>query len=168
MQKRRNDATCLWRPPTPPGSRVKTFTSLAACVETLEEEAKHEADPDDSADVSRRRLHKRPSWAAARGGACSRPAAGRRPLVETHSPVDAILAERGANHVNVNLLRCFYEPATLDSEAQAFLQLGMALAMKWAMVDDNTFTFRHRDLWSRTSARPSTAPLRRSMRDYSR
>ncbi len=39
-------------------------------------------------------------------------------LVETHSPVDAILAERGAKHVNANLLRYFYEPATLDSEAQ--------------------------------------------------
>src|SRR6201993_2608286 len=53
-------------------------------------------------------------------------------LVETHSPVDAILAERGTKHVNVNLLRYFYEPATLDSEAQAFLQRGMALAMEWA------------------------------------
>ena len=53
-------------------------------------------------------------------------------LVETHSPVDAILAERGAKHINVNLLRYFYEPATLDSEAQAFLQRGMALAMEWA------------------------------------
>ncbi len=53
-------------------------------------------------------------------------------LVETHSPVDAILAERGAKHVNVNLLRYFSEPATLDSEAQAFLQRGMALAMEWA------------------------------------
>jgi NADPH:quinone reductase-like Zn-dependent oxidoreductase len=55
-------------------------------------------------------------------------------LVEAHSPVDAILAERGAKHVNVNLLRYFfYEPATLDSEAQAFLQRGMALAMEWAV-----------------------------------
>jgi NADPH:quinone reductase-like Zn-dependent oxidoreductase len=53
-------------------------------------------------------------------------------LVETHSPVDAILAERGAKHVNVNLLRYFSEPATLDSEAQAFVQRGMALAMEWA------------------------------------
>jgi NADPH:quinone reductase-like Zn-dependent oxidoreductase len=53
-------------------------------------------------------------------------------LVETHSPVDSILAERGARHVNVNLLRYFYEPATLNSEAQAFLQRGMALAMEWA------------------------------------
>lgn len=53
-------------------------------------------------------------------------------LMETHSPVDAILAERGAKHVNVNLLRYFSEPATLDSEAHAFLQRGMALAMEWA------------------------------------
>jgi threonine dehydrogenase-like Zn-dependent dehydrogenase len=53
-------------------------------------------------------------------------------LVETHSPVDGILAERGAKHVNVNLLRYFYEPATLDSEARALLQRGMALAMEWA------------------------------------
>ena len=53
-------------------------------------------------------------------------------LVETHSPVDAILAERGAKHVNVNLLRYFSEPATLDSAAQVFLQRGMALAMEWA------------------------------------
>jgi NADPH:quinone reductase-like Zn-dependent oxidoreductase len=53
-------------------------------------------------------------------------------LVETQSPVDAILAERGAQHVNVNLLRYFSEPATLDDEARAFLQRGMALAMQWA------------------------------------
>jgi NADPH:quinone reductase-like Zn-dependent oxidoreductase len=52
-------------------------------------------------------------------------------VAETHSPVDAILAERGAKHVNVNLLRYFSEPATLDSEARAFLQRGMALAMEW-------------------------------------
>ena len=53
-------------------------------------------------------------------------------LVETHSPVDAILAERGAKYVNVNLLRYFSEPATLDSEARGLLQRGMALAMEWA------------------------------------
>ncbi|MET9079179.1 zinc-binding dehydrogenase [Streptomyces sp. NPDC004232] len=53
-------------------------------------------------------------------------------LVETRSPVDAILAERGAKRVNVNLLRYFSEPATLDSEARAFIQRGMALAMEWA------------------------------------
>jgi NADPH:quinone reductase-like Zn-dependent oxidoreductase len=53
-------------------------------------------------------------------------------LVETHSPVDSILAERGAKHVNINLLRYFSEPATLDSKAKTFLQRGMALAMEWA------------------------------------
>src|SRR6202012_4666385 len=53
-------------------------------------------------------------------------------LVETHSPVDAILAERDAGYVNVNLLRYFSEPATLDSEARGLLQRGMALAMEWA------------------------------------
>jgi hypothetical protein len=46
--------------------------------------------------------------------------------------VGAILAERGARQVNVNLLRYFSEPATLDSAARAFLQRGMALAMEWA------------------------------------
>lgn len=53
-------------------------------------------------------------------------------LVETQSPVDAMLAERGAKRVDVNLLRYFSEPATLDSEARAFLRRGMALAMEWA------------------------------------
>jgi len=53
-------------------------------------------------------------------------------LAETHSPVDSILAERGARRVNVNLLRYFSEPATLDAEAKSFLQRGMALAMEWA------------------------------------
>jgi hypothetical protein len=40
------------------------------------------------------------------------------------SPGDAILAERGAKHVDLNLLRYFSEPATLDSEARAFLPFG--------------------------------------------
>jgi NADPH:quinone reductase-like Zn-dependent oxidoreductase len=53
-------------------------------------------------------------------------------LVETHSPVDAILAARGAARVNVNLLRYFSEPATLDSDARTFLRRGMHLAMQWA------------------------------------
>ena len=53
-------------------------------------------------------------------------------LVETHSPVDAILAERDAKRVNVNLLRYFSEPGTLDGEARTFLQRGMDLAMEWA------------------------------------
>ena len=47
--------------------------------------------------------------------------------------MDAILAERGAKRIDVNLLRYFSQPATLDSEARAFLQRGMALAMEWAV-----------------------------------
>ena len=54
-------------------------------------------------------------------------------LVETLSPVDAILAKRGAKNVNVNILRYFSEPATLDDDAKAFLQRGMTLAMEWAV-----------------------------------
>src|SRR5260221_1169335 len=54
-------------------------------------------------------------------------------IFETESPVDSILAERGARHVNINLLRYFSEPATLDDEAKAFLQRGLALAMDWAV-----------------------------------
>jgi NADPH:quinone reductase-like Zn-dependent oxidoreductase len=53
-------------------------------------------------------------------------------LVETGSPVNSILAERGAKYVNINLLRYFSEPATLDGEAKTFLTRGMALAMEWA------------------------------------
>jgi NADPH:quinone reductase-like Zn-dependent oxidoreductase len=53
-------------------------------------------------------------------------------LVETHSPVEAILADRDARYVNVNLLRYFSEPATLDSEARGLLRRGMTLAMEWA------------------------------------
>ncbi|ETK37731.1 hypothetical protein MPTA5024_02550 [Microbispora sp. ATCC PTA-5024] len=53
-------------------------------------------------------------------------------LAQTHSPVDAILAERGARHVNVNLLRYFSEPGMLDGRARGFLQRGMELAMEWA------------------------------------
>ena len=75
-------------------------------------------------------------------------------LVETHSPVDAILAE----HVNINLLRYFSEPATLDSEAKTILERGMALAMEWAT---HGLVVPH-------TARPSTAPLKRSMLDCSR
>ncbi len=79
-------------------------------------------------------------------------------LVETHSPVDAILAERDAKRVNVNLLRYFAEPGTLDSEARAYSSAGWL--WRWSG--------RRRELWSRTSARPSTARSRRSMRDCSR
>src|SRR5258708_6899376 len=45
-------------------------------------------------------------------------------LVETRSPVDAILAERGAKRVNVDLLLSSPDPATLDSEARGLLQRG--------------------------------------------
>jgi hypothetical protein len=58
--------------------------------------------------------------------------ARRRPRQDDTLGRNAQPAERGAKHVNVNLLRYFYEPATLDSEAQAFLQRGMARAMEWA------------------------------------
>jgi len=54
-------------------------------------------------------------------------------LVETESPVDSILAERGARHINVNLLRYFSDPAILDDKAKAFLQRGMTLAMECAV-----------------------------------
>lgn len=53
-------------------------------------------------------------------------------LVQTESPVDSILAKTGAKHINVNLLRYFSEPATLNDEAKAFLKRGMTLAMEWA------------------------------------
>ena len=53
-------------------------------------------------------------------------------LAETQSPVNSILTERGAKHINVNLLRYFSEPAILDDEAKAFLKRGMTLAMEWA------------------------------------
>ena len=54
-------------------------------------------------------------------------------LVETESPVDSILAERGARHINVNLLRYFSDPAILDDKAKAFFQRGMTLAMESAV-----------------------------------
>lgn len=54
-------------------------------------------------------------------------------VIETESPVDSILGERGARHVNVNLLRYFSEPDTLDGKAKDFLQRGMALAMEWVV-----------------------------------
>ena len=54
-------------------------------------------------------------------------------LAETQSPVDSILTERGAKHINVNILRYFSEPAILDDEAKGFLKRGMTLAMEWAV-----------------------------------
>jgi hypothetical protein len=47
--------------------------------------------------------------------------------------VASILSERGARHVNVNLLRYFSERNTLDSKAKDLLQRAMALAMEWAV-----------------------------------
>jgi NADPH:quinone reductase-like Zn-dependent oxidoreductase len=79
-------------------------------------------------------------------------------LFKTHSPVDAILAERGAKHVNVNLLRYFSEPATPTARRRPFS------SAEWLW----RWSARRRDWSSRTSARPSTAPLRQSMRDCSR
>ena len=73
-------------------------------------------------------------------------------LVETESPVDSILAERGARNLNVNILRYFSNPAILDDKAKAFLQRGMTLAMESAVQ----------------SAEPSTAPPRLLMSGYSR
>ena len=73
-----------------------------------------------------------------------------------------ILAERGAKHVNINLLRYFSEPTTLDSKAKTFLQRGMALAMEWATQG---LVVPH---VSQTIDSTVTAPLRRSMLGCSR
>jgi NADPH:quinone reductase-like Zn-dependent oxidoreductase len=54
------------------------------------------------------------------------------PLGRNQQPGHSILAERGAKHVNINLLRYFSDPATLDGKAKTFLQRGMAQAMEWA------------------------------------
>ncbi|GLX93593.1 zinc-binding dehydrogenase [Herbidospora sp. NBRC 101105] len=53
-------------------------------------------------------------------------------VAETSSPVDTILAGRGARHVNVNLLRYFSEPGLLDGRARDLLRRGMESAMDWA------------------------------------
>ncbi len=53
-------------------------------------------------------------------------------LAETSSPVDAILVEREAEHVNVNLLRYFSEPGIADSAARDLFERGMNQAMEWA------------------------------------
>jgi NADPH:quinone reductase-like Zn-dependent oxidoreductase len=52
--------------------------------------------------------------------------------VDTESPVDAILAERGARHLNANILRYFTESGTLDAEAKTSLRLALRRAMEWA------------------------------------
>ena len=53
-------------------------------------------------------------------------------LAETTSPVDAILSECGVKQINVNLLRYFSEPSTLDTGTKVFLQRGLTLAAEWA------------------------------------
>jgi threonine dehydrogenase-like Zn-dependent dehydrogenase len=50
----------------------------------------------------------------------------------TESPVESILAERGARSVNANLLRYFSEPAMLDDRAKAFMHGALERAMEWA------------------------------------
>ena len=55
-------------------------------------------------------------------------------LVETSSPVDAILAERGARQLNVNLLRYFAEPGAMNSDARLSFRLAMRRAMEWCEV----------------------------------
>jgi NADPH:quinone reductase-like Zn-dependent oxidoreductase len=52
---------------------------------------------------------------------------------ETESPVDGILAERGAHHANANMLRYFTEPATLDATALSFVQGALASAAEWVV-----------------------------------
>jgi NADPH:quinone reductase-like Zn-dependent oxidoreductase len=54
-------------------------------------------------------------------------------LAETKSPVETILAERDARYINVNLLRYFSEPSTLDTGTKVFLQHGLTLAAMWAV-----------------------------------
>ena len=54
-------------------------------------------------------------------------------MVETESPVNSILAARGAKHINVNILRYFSEPAILDDVAKVFLKRGMTSAIEWAV-----------------------------------
>jgi NADPH:quinone reductase-like Zn-dependent oxidoreductase len=50
---------------------------------------------------------------------------------QTISPVDGILSSLNARHVNVNILRYFSDPATLDAGEKAFLQFGLKLALDW-------------------------------------
>jgi NADPH:quinone reductase-like Zn-dependent oxidoreductase len=51
---------------------------------------------------------------------------------ETESPVDTILAQRHAQHINANMLRYFSEPGLLDRAAQTFFAGAMQAAMQWA------------------------------------
>ncbi len=51
---------------------------------------------------------------------------------ETESPVAEILAARGAQLINVNMLRYFQEPALLDETARTKLRTALGHAMSWA------------------------------------
>jgi NADPH:quinone reductase-like Zn-dependent oxidoreductase len=53
-------------------------------------------------------------------------------MVQTESPVNAILAAHGAYHINVNTLKFFSEPGTLNAEAKSLLRRALSLAMEWA------------------------------------
>jgi NADPH:quinone reductase-like Zn-dependent oxidoreductase len=53
-------------------------------------------------------------------------------VTETESPVERLLAERGARYVNVNLLSYFSGQAKLDSDAEAAFALAMSTATTWA------------------------------------
>jgi hypothetical protein len=55
------------------------------------------------------------------------------PWVSRNSRLALKGLEMRTKHVNVNLLRYFSEPATLNDEAKTFLQRGMTLAMEWAV-----------------------------------
>ena len=52
---------------------------------------------------------------------------------ETNSPVAALLAERRAKLINVNMLRYFSEPTLLDASAQEFFRNALQSAMTWAV-----------------------------------
>jgi NADPH:quinone reductase-like Zn-dependent oxidoreductase len=52
---------------------------------------------------------------------------------ETDSPVAALLADRRAKLINVNMLRYFFEPALLDAPAQKFFRNALQSAMTLAV-----------------------------------
>ena len=58
-----------------------------------------------------------------------------RRTVEPENPVDSILAEKGAKHINANLLRYSSEAEFQTSESKHFLGNGMKLAIQWADED---------------------------------
>jgi hypothetical protein len=52
---------------------------------------------------------------------------------ETDSPVAALLAERGAKLINVNMLRYASEPALVDVSMQEVFSTALQSAMMWAV-----------------------------------